>query len=143
MQEAIRPGWWSRHWKWAVPALVVAALALALTAVLAIVWLVFGMLRASEPYTVGLAQAQAHPALIAALGEPIEAGWLVSGRIEHNGPRGNAELSIPLRGPKGRATLHLEARRRLGQWEFRHLVAELPDEHRRIDLLDAPADGAR
>ncbi len=60
-----------------------------------------------------LARAQTNPALIEAIGSPILQTEIVSGNTNVNGPTGEANLSIPLSGPKGKATLYVEAGNRL------------------------------
>ncbi|HGY5545847.1 MAG TPA: cytochrome c oxidase assembly factor Coa1 family protein [Prochlorococcus sp.] len=52
------------------------------------------------------------------LGENIQPGWWISGQIKINGPRGMASISIPVTGSEGSGTLHMEARRRKGNWCF-------------------------
>ena len=89
-------GWWSRHWKWAVPALSALALSVVAGFVLLVISLVFGMIKSSEAYKLALQRAQASPAASAALGTPIREGWFTLGNIEVNGPTGQANLQIPL-----------------------------------------------
>jgi hypothetical protein len=49
--------------------------------------------------------------VIEAIGSPISQTGIVSGNTNVNGPNGEANLSIPLSGPKGKATLYVEARK--------------------------------
>ena len=69
--------WWSRNWKWCVPVLAALLLALFAAFVFGILMLVFGAMTSSEPYRHAMTQAQTDPAVTAALGTPIQAGWLV------------------------------------------------------------------
>ena len=100
---------------------------------------VTALLRTENPYTVAFERAQSHPALVAALGEPIEPGWLPSGRVQIRDDTGAAQLEIPVRGPHGGARLHVEAVRRAGAWELLELRAVL-DDGRSLDLLDLPPE---
>ncbi|MDR2871133.1 MAG: cytochrome c oxidase assembly factor 1 family protein [Xanthomonadaceae bacterium] len=130
------PSWWRRNWKWAVPVTLIAAIVLLCGGPFA---LIFGgisrAMQSSEPYQHTLAQAQANPEVIAALGEPIEPGLFVGGNIAVNGPTGDANLSIPLKGPRGRATAYVEARKSAGRWHYRTLVIQVDGTSRRINLL--------
>jgi hypothetical protein len=99
---------------------------------------VFGMMKSSDVYSQALTRAKASPAVIEALGTPITEGYFTSGSIQETGPSGSAELSIPISGPKGAATIYLEARESAGQWSFSKLVVEIATPNQRIDLLTAP-----
>jgi Cytochrome oxidase complex assembly protein 1 len=44
-----------------------------------------------------------HPAVIEALGSPIKEGFFVSGNTNVNGASGEANLSIPISGPREKA----------------------------------------
>ena len=135
-----RRGWWQRHWRWAVPLLCLVSLLLLLGFVAAISSVVMGSMRSSGAYQDAMARAQAHPDVTASLGEPLEAGWFVEGSISSNGPAGDAELQVPLSGPKGTGDLFVEARKRAGAWEFDTLVVQVDGDGRRIDLRDGPDD---
>jgi hypothetical protein len=130
--------WWGRNWKWFVP---VGCLSIVLLFVLVIgllVTFVFGMLKHSGGYDGALQVARANPQVVAALGTPIEDGWMVSGNINESGPSGSADMAIPISGPRGSATVYVEATKSAGQWKFRTLVAEIDKTHERIDLLASP-----
>src|SRR5687767_2522882 len=134
-----RPGWWRRNWKWFVPVTLLSLLVLAVGAVALIVTLVFGSIKSSTPYTKALAQAKTDPAVIAELGEPIEAGWYVTGNISTSGRNGNADLRIPISGPNKSGTLHVIAMKSamvagMEDWKITKLEVELPDRSRPIAL---------
>lgn len=129
-------GWWSRHWKWAVPALAALALSLLAGFVALIISMVFGMIKSSDAYKLALERAQASPAATAALGTPIQEGWFTMGNIEVNGPMGEANLQIPISGPKSEGDLFVEARKSAGTWTFQTLEVQVDAGGQRIDLLD-------
>ncbi len=66
-----------------------------------------GIMKQSDAYKIALARAQASPVVIDAIGPPIVQTGIVSGNSNVNGPTGEANLSIPLSGPKGKATLYV------------------------------------
>ncbi len=90
--------------------------------VFGILTLVFSILRGSAAFENALEMASEHPAVIEVTGEPIEAGWLVSGNVETTGPTGHANLAIPISGPDGNGTLQVEATKSAGEWTFNHLT---------------------
>jgi hypothetical protein len=108
---------------------------LVLTGMIALfVSIVFGFMKSSDAYVGALARAKAAPAVIAALGTPLKEGWYVTGNIRVSGPTGLAVLAIPVSGPKGGATIYVEATKHLGEWQFDHLIVQLESTHKRIDL---------
>lgn len=141
-------GWWARNWKWAVPTGCLGALALFAAFIAAIVSLVFGIMKSSDAYKEALAKAEASPAVREALGQPVKAGLLITGRINVNGPSGQAHLAIPISGPKGKGTLFADAEKSAGRWKYSTLAVELHGTGQRVDLLekgnpDPPVERAR
>jgi hypothetical protein len=128
--------WFSRNWPWAVPVGCLAAAAALFGFAALILSFVFGIFKSSDPYQQALVRARTHPAVVRALGEPIKEGFFASGNMHVSGPSGEAELAIPISGPKGKATIYVEATQSVGQWSFTHLVVEIDGTRQRIDLLD-------
>src|SRR5215210_1792083 len=89
-----------RNWKWMLPVgclgLILGAVALAA----GIVFFAMSALKSTDVYQGALKAAQAHPAAIERLGEPIKDGWLVKGNVSLNGTGGSANFEIPVSGPK-------------------------------------------
>lgn len=134
--RAPRTDWWSRNWRWAVPLGAV----LGFGSLAAFVLWVFGMIKSCEPYERALTLAKSAPAVAAELGRPVSEGFLTTGSVNLSGPSGTAELSIPLRGPKGRGHLHVEATRKLGEWRFDALILETEHPVRHVDLTPRGPD---
>ncbi len=129
------PDWLGRNWRWGVPALVLLIAAF----FYGFFSLVIGAVKSSDPYQLAVARATAAPAVQNALGTPVTVGFFVSGNIHVSGPVGQAQLEIPLAGPKGAATLYVTAQKSDGIWRFDSLVAQLRGSPVRLDL--APAAG--
>lgn len=130
--------WWSRNWKWAAPVgcLILLLPPLLLTGLVGgILAIVFGTIKSSDVYQQAYTLARSHPAVIEALGEPVEDGLLMGGQINVTGPSGSADISIPLHGPKGKATLYAVASKSAGRWEYHTLEVEVEGREDRIDLL--------
>src|SRR4051812_16032839 len=81
-----------------------------------------GIMRNSEPYQVAVKRAEAEPAVQQLLGTPIHEGWFTTGSITTSGSQGSADLSIPLKGPNGKATIYVGAHREGGRWVFDRMV---------------------
>ena len=97
---------------------------------------VFGSMRASTPYRDAVTRAQTDPRVIALLGSPIEPGYFFSGSINTQNRDGDATFDIPLRGPKGKATLRVKAIKKRGRWTYTELIVT-PPSGAEIDLLSA------
>jgi hypothetical protein len=131
--------WWGRNWKWFVPAGCLTIVLLGVGFVATLVFFVFGMMKNTDAYTDAVRAARDNPAVVAALGTPIEEGFMVSGSFNESGPSGTADLAIPLRGPHGAATVYVEAKKSAGEWTYTKMVAEIEATHARIDLLEPAA----
>ena len=134
-----RRNWWKRNWKWFVPLGCFSIALLFVVFVGSVVAIVFSAVKSTDVYKGALAQAKAHPAVIEALGSPITGEFLVSGNTNVNGASGEANLAIPVSGPKGKGTIYVAAKKSLGRWEYSGLVLEIANTHQRIDLLGSSA----
>ena len=138
ISSTAKPNWWKRNWKWCVPLGCFSIAVLFVVFVGSVMLIVFSAVKSTDVYKDALARAKVHPAVIDALGFPITEGFLVSGNTNVNGAAGEANLSIPIAGPKGKGTIYVAARKSLGQWNYSGLVAEIANTHLRIDLLQRP-----
>ena len=96
---------------------------------------VLGLLEKSPPYQDGLAKAQSSAEVKAALGEPIESDGMVSGNINYNNDAGNADLAVPIKGPKGTGILHIKSAKDPGQNWSSSTLSVTPQGGQPIDLL--------
>jgi hypothetical protein len=140
MNEPANSDWWSRNWKWFVPVGCLSVVLLFAAGIALLITFVFGMIKSSDAYGEALARAKASPAVIEALGSPIKEGYFTSGSINETGRSGDAELAIPISGPKGSGTIYLEAEESAGQWSFSTLQVEVEKSGERIDLLTGDAE---
>lgn len=135
MNQNRNPNWWDRNWKWFVPAVCVTFLLVVFSFIGLIFYGVSSMMKSSDPYQVGVQAAKENPEVVAAIGEPISEGFFTSGNINTNGSSGEANLAIPISGPKGDAIIQLDATQSLGRWTFKGLVVDIEKTNDRIDLL--------
>lgn len=133
--EPPRRNWFQRNWKWFVPCGCLTLLALFAGFVLAVGAGALGVIKSSEVVKDGFRRAQENPDAVLALGEPIKQGWWISGSINTSGPTGNADVSLPLKGPKGKGTLYIVAYKEAGEWNYERLEVEVDGQAERIDLL--------
>jgi hypothetical protein len=134
-----KTNWWQGNWKWFVPVGCFSMLLLFVAFVVSIALIVFSAVKATDVYKDALARAKVSPSVIQMLGSPIKEGFLVSGNTNVNGASGEANLSIPISGPKGKGTIYVAANKSLGEWNYSGLVVEIEKTHERIDLLRSRA----
>jgi hypothetical protein len=131
-------GWFARNWKWFVPVLLIVCMALPL----AILGSVFAAIRSSDAAKQSLLRAQSNPLLVQKLGTPIEEGWLAAGSINVSGTSGDADLAVPISGPKAKGKIYVTAHKSSGIWSYSVMAAAIDGSDQRIDLLTDVTPGA-
>jgi len=127
--------WWGRNWKWFVPVGCLGSLVVFTGFIVAIMFLVFGMMKSSDAYKDAVTKVKAYPPIQESLGSPIKGGFFIRGNINVSGSSGQADLSIPISGPDGKGTIYVVATKTAGRWGFSTLVVEIKDTKQRINLL--------
>ena len=135
LDQPVRTSWWSRNWKWVIPVGIGAPILVCGGFITLIIALVTGLMKSSGAYQEALAAAQGDTAVVAALGTPIEEGFMVTGNIEMGSDWGYADLAIPISGPMGKATIYVEAEKSGDDWYYSTLGVAVHDTDGWIDLL--------
>lgn len=86
----------------------------------------------SAVYQEAMERARSNPMVTEQLGTPIQAGVVILGTLETSGITGEADLRVPIHGPRGRGTLFIQARRESGAWHYYTLAVVIHD--KMIDL---------
>lgn len=133
--------WLDRHARWKIPLgclIVVFLLCTFVAVVLAIIDVSF---RNSMVYQEALARAERSPEVTSRIGEPLRPGHVFQGKLNVSGSTGNANMAIPVTGPRGKATIVLDARKVGGAWVFRTLCVQFNGQSGTVNLLEgAPAN---
>ena len=135
MNGASDGSWWSRNWKWFAPTGCLVLLLLFVGGTFLVTHTVMSAIKSSDAFREPLAMVQSHPEVVVHLGEPLEPGWLVTGSVETTPASGNADLVIPVIGPKGEGNLYVTAHKETGDWSFDSVVLEIEEKDLRINLL--------
>jgi hypothetical protein len=135
MNSPQQKGWFSRNWKWFIPVGCLSVVVMAVAVVAAGIYFVFGAIKSSDVYQQALAKTRSNPAVVRELGEPIEAGWRISGSINVSNDSGNADVRIPVSGPKKSGAVYATAIKKQGKWDFSTLEVEIEGDTKRINLL--------
>ncbi len=138
MDQPQKRTWWNRNWKWLVPVGCLTPIVVCSGVITLIFVFVFGAIKSSDVYTEALGRAKTNDEVRVLLGEPIEAGFWVTGSIEVSGSTGKADLAIPLSGPEGSATLYAVATKAAGKWHYSTLEVAPTAAGDRIDLRPQP-----
>lgn len=131
---APQSNWLLRNWKWVLPSGCLLVFLSVLVFAAAVFFVVTSAMKQSEAYKVAVARARENPSLIDAIGTPMQEGRFTSGSTNATGASGEASLAIPISGPRGKATIFVEARKSAGLWQFQTLVAQVEKSGQRIDL---------
>lgn len=82
-------------------------------------------IKSSEPYERALAEAQNSAEVRDLIGEPVSAGFLVSGSINVDQDGGECDIQVPISGPKGSGTVRIRGTRQGGTWTYQEIAAEI------------------
>lgn len=123
--------WFSRNWRWLVPTFLIVFVILPILLIASI----FAAMKNSDAAKESVLRAQRNALVVEQLGTPIEEGWMVSGSISTSTTSGDADLAVPISGPKGRGKIFVTARKSAGAWEYQVMLAAIEGSDHRIDLL--------
>jgi len=99
---------------------------------------VFSAIKSTAVYQQAVARAKADSRVTAAIGTPIREGWFISGTTHVNGASGKSDLSIPIHGPNGEATIYVNATKSAGEWRYRNITVKIAKTGEKIDLTRSP-----
>ncbi|MBB5032644.1 cytochrome c oxidase assembly factor Coa1 family protein [Prosthecobacter vanneervenii] len=102
-------------------------------------FLAMGFIQKSDVYTEALKRVENSSEVRKELGTPMAPGWSFSGSANYNNGVGNADFTLPVRGPKAEGTLRVKAHKasKAAAWEYSTLEVELPD-GKKLDLRTGP-----
>jgi hypothetical protein len=96
------------------------------------------IIKGSESYQTAYAAAAKSPEVQAELGTPITAGFMPQGNVNSSGlgdsATTTADLTIPLKGPKGTGRLHYAASKSGGKWDVSDLTVTIDGNGKKIQL---------
>lgn len=108
-----------------------------------ILWLVvfplfftlIGNMLKGEAFEQSLTAISQHADVVAVIGEPIEAGYFVTGSIRTSGSNGEAYLQYSLSGPKGEAEAYVQAYKDMDVWVLHNVIVHWPESDTRIQVV--------
>ncbi|WDF64768.1 cytochrome c oxidase assembly factor Coa1 family protein [Flavobacterium sp. KACC 22763] len=129
-----KQSWLNRNWKWLIPSGCLTLLLLAALFIGGIFYEVTSVLKDSEAYKESMIAVENNKLVVEKLGSPVETDGMVSGTVtSHNDVR-TCDVQVPLKGPKGKATLFVVGEKR-GKWKYSEMSVYIENTKEKIDLL--------
>ena len=141
--EPMRRSWLEHHPGWKIPLGCLTLLFLIAIFGLLTMTIIIASFRSSDVYKQALVKAAESQQVRDLMGEPIRAAWLISGDLHVNGSTGNANLSIPISGPRGKGVIRAVAFKSEGVWRFTYLKVKVEGQDESIDLLSVQPPAER
>ncbi len=132
----VQKSWLERHAGWKIPLGILLAVGLLVAFIGLIFTIVTVSFRQSDVFREAIARAERNSQVAQRIGTPLRPGWLSQGNLHVSGSSGTAQMEIPVAGPRGKATITLDARKVAGTWHFRILQIQFEGQSDSINLLD-------
>lgn len=130
-------GWFARNWKWVVPSggcLLIIILMVAFAG--SLFFGISSMMTDSQAYKDSMEAVSTNQEVIAILGEPIETNGMHGGNFSYKNGVSSAEFSIPIKGPKGEATIFVIGSGKDENWTYETMEVHIDRTNEIIDLLE-------
>ncbi|MCF6307183.1 MAG: cytochrome c oxidase assembly factor 1 family protein [Flavobacteriaceae bacterium] len=139
-ENSKQKNWFGRNWKWSLPtfgclSIIVGTIVTVFLLYGAIETKVTDMFKDSVPYAVGMKNLRQNELVIEKLGEPVEPNGMFQGSINYEDDNGTADLKIPVKGPKGEATLLVIAEKNGDVWIYQTMKVTFEVDDEIINLL--------
>ncbi len=128
--------WFSRNWGWVVP--LGGCLTIIVLFFVFLGSLIFGvseLMTESDPYKEALLKVRQDEYVLEILGEPIETNGIMQGELSFKNNTGKADISIPIKGPDGKAKVYVIGTKQNEQWVYSEMYVIISETDEQIDLL--------
>jgi len=117
-QQQPQKSWWGRNWIWVVPLGCLTPVVLVIGCIAVAFFAVAELVKSSDVFLNSVAAVSSSDAVKNALGEPIQPGMQIQGRLNLSNNDGNADITYSISGPKGAGTVHVVADKREEVWTY-------------------------
>ena len=93
------------------------------------------LITESTPHQDAIKKINEDEYVVNILGEPIETDGIMNGSLSYKNSKGSADISIPVKGPKGEAKLYLVGTKENEQWTYTEMYVIIEETDEQIDLL--------
>jgi glycerate kinase len=129
-----RKSWLNRNWKWLIPSGCLTLLILFGLFIGGIFYEVTSIIKDSDAYKESMTAVQNNKLVVEKLGSPIETDGMVSGNVTSTNDVRTCDVQVPIKGPKGKATLFVVGEKR-GKWKYSEMSVYIENTDEKIDLL--------
>ena len=141
-EQVVQKSWFKRNWMWFVPTLGCGTLIiLGIFGIGALFFGVTKMISGSTPAQYAVEQASQNERVIELLGTLIEQKGMTTGSINFKNGSGDADLQIPIQGPKGKAVIYIVGEKFADTWTYSRLLVKIKGSQERINLLEKVLEG--
>lgn len=136
--EPEKRSWLSKNWKWALP--LGGCLTIIIGGIIVLGTAIFGFfssVKSSSGSEKALQLAQQNPQVIEILGEPIEEDGIGNFSVHINNGLKTSEITLPIKGPKGEASLHVKSRGSDDHTVYEIFELQVYETEELIDLKDS------
>lgn len=134
-----KKSWLARNAVWLIIVTILLLVCAGFTCIGGVIWSAMGAIRDHPASVSARERAQADPRVVAILGTPIEAGYLVQAQYNSSGGTTVMTLTCPISGPKAEGELAFAATQNPDStWTYTRLTVTISNGGSVIDLL-APA----
>ena len=138
----IEQSWWKRNWKWFLPTFILIFL------------LVFGFLLSSSVgenatdiaiaysdnslYEKAIEKAKTNERVIEVIGEiePIDKLAILEGNAIYSSNHNSVELSIRIKGNKGKGKMDISAKKNGNEWEYKKIKIRIKEPKEEIHIIN-------
>ncbi|WP_025742633.1 cytochrome c oxidase assembly factor Coa1 family protein [Aquimarina pacifica] len=136
METIQQKSWFARNWGWAVPLGGCLTIIILFFVFLGSVFFgVSKLMSESVPNEDALIMANEDEYVVSIIGTPIESNGIMSGSISYKNNTGSADMSIPIKGPKGEARLFVVGTKEYDEWTYTEMYVIIDETDEQIDLL--------
>jgi hypothetical protein len=137
MEEYKQKSWFSRNWGWVLGGGCLTVIVIVIITIGGLVYKVSDSIKESEPYQHALTEAKANETVIELLGTPIETNGIGSTSYGYSNGTTTATLTIPIKGPKDKGNIVVDAKKIDDEWAYYVLHVEIDGETEVVNLLDS------
>ena len=126
-----------RHWKWLLPFLVISLGVIFVLSPIGNATQDFGSLYLNPSvYEGALAHVNQNKKAIELFGKPIEAKFLLEGEVNFSDNGEVVDMVIPIKGPKSKGRMDVEARKVGNIWEYQLIHVRIKNPPEKISILE-------
>lgn len=115
----------------------IASLILVFVIFPAFIFLVIGSMKQSDAYNMSLFELRNDSQVIELIGQPIEPGFFVTGKISSGTSSGKALLNFSINGPKGEAKAQVDALKKIDGWHIKELLVYSEDQKKLLTIISS------